>query len=531
MRISKKYLFNRSTVEKVLFLLIALFHLIPIISYQFFPTLDGPAHLYNSNLINELWLNPNSDVSQYFQLNSTLITNFFGHYFLSFLNLFLPAFIAEKVFLIGYALGVPYSMRYLIKQVNPQGVAVSYFSFPIIYSTVFLLGFYNFSIALVFFFLALGYWLKNQESITEVKNLFILGSLILLTLFSHLFVFAILLLCLILSLVSESIPNGMNSSSFKINWSKIKELAIVTFVPFLLFIYYFLSRPSSSKEAYLTIDELTNNLINMDFLIGFNSMIEGPHVIFVLLSICILIVAKISIHIYRVIQIKQFSSWVVKSDFWLVTSFMLLGLYYYLPNSNGFGGFISNRISLLFFVLLIIWIATEKIPKLILIPCIALMLFSSTKLIGYYNKTMYDLTKLATNCFDASEYIEEGSVVLPLNFSGEWNTGHYSNFLGIEKPVVILDNYEAVNDYFPVSWRPNSFPKPWGEPIANNSFNCLDLKNEMWEGLQIDYIFVIKNSQKNRVNCDERYNEIIKELYSLAHENDRCLLYQLNKSR
>ena len=66
--------------------------------------------------------------------------------------------------------------------------------------------------------------------------------------------------------------------------------------------------------------------------------------------------------------------------------------------------------------------------------------------------------------------------------------------------------------------------------MANNSFNCLDLKNDKWQGLQIDYIFIIKNSQNNRVNCDEQYDGILKEEYSLVHENERCLLYRFNKS-
>ncbi|MDC1352957.1 hypothetical protein N8155_01290, partial [Flavobacteriales bacterium] len=154
--------------------------------------------LYNSNLINELLLNPYSNISQYFEFNSALITNFSGHFLLSFFNWFLPAFFAEKVFLVLYALGIPYSLRYLIKQINPTGIGLSYFSFPIIYSTVFLLGFYNFSIALVFFFFALGYWYKHQDNMTKFSRKLILAGLILLTLFSHLFVFAVLLLCLFL---------------------------------------------------------------------------------------------------------------------------------------------------------------------------------------------------------------------------------------------------------------------------------------------------------------------------------------------
>ncbi|MDC0014994.1 hypothetical protein OAD98_00355 [Flavobacteriales bacterium] len=531
MGIFNKHLFNGTNLEKLLFLFLALFHLIPIVSYQFFPTLDGPAHLYNSNLINELLLNPNSNISQYFEFNSALITNFSGHFLLSFFNWFLPAFFAEKVFLVLYALGIPYSLRYLIKQINPTWIGLSYFSFPIIYSTVFLLGFYNFSIALVFFFFALGYWYKHQDNMTKFSRKLILAGLILLTLFSHLFVFAVLLLCLFLPVFFDFILIRINKTiNFKSQWTKIKALAIVSFVPFLLLVYYFLSRPSSSKSSYLSLEQLTNNLMNMDCIIAFNASFEGSHASFILLSICILIFAKVGARIYSITQNKSSSSVFKKQDVWLVMAFVLLGMCFYLPNSNSFGGFISNRISLLFFLLLIVWLSTEKISKFILIPCVALMFYSSGNLVNYYKKTMFDLTQLATNCFETAEYIEEGSIVLPLNYSNEWNTGHYSNFLGIEKPMVILDNYEAVNDYFPVRWRPNSVPKPWGEPMANNSFNCLDLKNDKWQGLQIDYIFIIKNSQNNRVNCDEQYDGILKEDYSLVHENERCLLYRFNKS-
>src|SRR6187549_2575351 len=140
-----------SVVEKYFFFSLSIINLIPVLFYKFFPTLDGPAHLYNATIINQL-LAGNEYLEKFFRFNPEPVPNWTGHFLLSCFNLLLPAFIAEKLLLVLYLLGLPFSFRSLIKTIASGNVFISYYIFPFTYSFLFFLGFYNFCVGLVFLF-------------------------------------------------------------------------------------------------------------------------------------------------------------------------------------------------------------------------------------------------------------------------------------------------------------------------------------------------------------------------------------------
>ena len=161
-------------IEKYFFLLITGLNLIPILSRKFFPTLDGPAHLYNAQLIKSLLFDNYTLLGDFFIFNQEPIPNWTGHIILSFFNLFLPSFVAEKILLLSYMIGLPLSFRALIKTIAPSNRLFSYLIFPFTYSFVFFLGFYNFCIALVLILITLNYWVKHEENLSSRKNVLIL---------------------------------------------------------------------------------------------------------------------------------------------------------------------------------------------------------------------------------------------------------------------------------------------------------------------------------------------------------------------
>ena len=89
-------------VENWFFLSVTILNLSPIFIGEFFSTMDGPAHLYNSNLINRLLFE--SKLNDFFIFNQEPIPNWTGHIFLSVINKFAPAFITEKGLLIFFFL-------------------------------------------------------------------------------------------------------------------------------------------------------------------------------------------------------------------------------------------------------------------------------------------------------------------------------------------------------------------------------------------------------------------------------------------
>ena len=60
---------------------------------------------------------------------------------------------------------------------------------------------------------------------------------------------------------------------------------------------------------------------------------------------------------------------------------------------------------------------------------------------------------------NAGSHIKENSLVLPVNMSDHWLETHFSNYLGVEKPMIILSNYEASVDWFPLKWNNVNMPK------------------------------------------------------------------------
>ena len=152
-----------------------------------YPSMDGPAHLYNSNLLRHI-ISGNQFLTDYYSINSFYIPNWTANLVLALLMMICKAAIAEKILVIAYVIGMAYSFRYLIRQINPRNEIFSILIFPFIFSFLFRLGFYNFSIAFIFYFLVTGFWLKNHDKFTT-KDLLILFLLITALYYSNVLIF------------------------------------------------------------------------------------------------------------------------------------------------------------------------------------------------------------------------------------------------------------------------------------------------------------------------------------------------------
>ena len=71
--------------EPFLFYALVVFNLSLVFKFGNFPTIDGPSHLYNARIINELWFNNNEVLKDYFTFNPTPEPNWTGHFLLALL--------------------------------------------------------------------------------------------------------------------------------------------------------------------------------------------------------------------------------------------------------------------------------------------------------------------------------------------------------------------------------------------------------------------------------------------------------------
>jgi hypothetical protein len=130
-----------------------------------------------------------------------------------------------------------------------------------------------------------------------------------------------------------------------------------------------------------------------------------------------------------------------------------LVLFFVIPDGAG-AGMMSNRYALIFFVLLLTWVALRAVPRMITYVAVMLMLiFHFGLTLKHLNGSIRHLNDNAVTINKASEHIPDNSVILPVNLSNNWLELHFSNYLGAEKPMVILENYEANLGWFPVQWK------------------------------------------------------------------------------
>jgi hypothetical protein len=142
-----------------------------------------------------------------------------------------------------------------------------------------------------------------------------------------------------------------------------------------------------------------------------------------------------------------------------------------------------------------------------------------------FNKTIKSQYKIVQSIVKASRFIPENAVVLPLNFSKNWLAGNYDNYLGIDKPMVILHNYEASTGYFPVHWNREKMPNTL---LGNqNSIpKCLDwIGEKAHASYVIDYVFILVDYIDEDLKCKENIEKSVRQNYRLLYSDEYCHLY------
>src|SRR5687768_6314718 len=123
--------------EPVFFVLLVLITAIPVLAHPFFPTVDGPAHLHNANLLKQYFFYNETSILNFFELNRHLNSNFVDHVWFGITGLFLPASLSEKSILLFYLFSLPFSFRYLVKIIvedKNSAKLAAYLIFPFVYS-------------------------------------------------------------------------------------------------------------------------------------------------------------------------------------------------------------------------------------------------------------------------------------------------------------------------------------------------------------------------------------------------------------
>ena len=148
-------------IEYRLFCSIILLNVILLFTTKFYPTMDGPSHLYNVEVIKQL-IAGNETIAEFFDINPIAIPNWTGHFLLLLFRFFAPSWLAEKFLISLYIIMLPVSFRMLVRKLSGS-YGLSVLILPFVFNLLFHMGFYNYSLSFIFFFLAGTCWLNTFE--------------------------------------------------------------------------------------------------------------------------------------------------------------------------------------------------------------------------------------------------------------------------------------------------------------------------------------------------------------------------------
>jgi hypothetical protein len=481
------------TWEKYVFYGVISLNLLPVFLFDFFPTLDGPAHLYNVELIREL-LAGNESITAYYELQTIIVPNWLGHMLLLLFGSVLSANWAEKMMLLLYFISLPLGFRYFLRKFKMRTIGIAqpslavYLIFPLSYSMPLHFGFYNFSFGLVLLFTGLGYFLATFGKLNAIRGA-VLGTLALLAFLAHFFVFGLLLLFIFISYITlyYSQKEEKEDTSFIKNGLNY----LLYFAPALMLCGWYLSiYHFGGKASYATIGEQLSWLINARPLIYFEENEFAKFFFYTLLFWSILL-------LFDFFKNKVFS---IGAKLMFTFLGFTLVLYFVLPNETGSAGFISIRLLLLFFLFwaaILALVSRKGYPALVLL---SFTFFIHGKILDKFIKNGRPYSDLAKEIVEVSNLLEHGAKILPINASGDWVKEHYSNYLGVDKPLIILTNYEASNTYFPVRWI-----DLYQERVIESEMRaCFDGASDIQPYYPVyNYVFLLKGAG-DISGCNER---------------------------
>jgi hypothetical protein len=526
--------------ENMFFYIILVLNTFPVLLVKYFYTIDGPSHFYNATLIKDLILGNSPLVTSLYKFNSMIPPNWTGHFIFSILSLFFNAALTEKIFTLLFIIFLPVSFRYLVKTISPSTRTLSYLIFPFTYTYLYEAGFFNFCISFIFLFLSLGYWYKHEGKF-HIRQILLLSFLLILTFFSHILVFAVLEMLIVLITIGNELKENNNRKLLFANLFRRLSVLILASIPALiLMINFFLKiTPHSSNERFSS-HELWMWVTNVKPLVLFNFTVESKISHYFALIYLAIFLYSVILRIKKIYENRaENTSFILAirdslfvTDLILLASFFILALLFLIPDGAS-AGMMSERLCLFFFILWITWLAIQTLPKWFYILIVIATLGVDTYLINAHWPGYKDLSNYACEINKAAQNIRNESIVYKVNWNDHWMLGHITDYLGTDKPIILTNNYEAELKWFPLVYKDKNLPKfifddqqfvkgiSWGSNSDSSRVR------------KIDYIFIFGNILKlDEPKFQGLKNGLMKN-YSLVYSstNHAYLLYALKVNK
>ena len=522
--------------------------LLPLIFTKYYLTLDGPDHIYSGNIIKELLLGNHSEFTNLFKFNPLLVPNWLSHFLFASLNFLFPDYISEKIVIGSYLILFPFFFRKIILWFAPENKAFSYLGVLFAHNHLLYLGFYNMAFALVAFFATI-YFILNYVNNINFRQITILGLLFLLVYFSHILILLVTIMVAlflpIASLKTEKIENGIIVPNWNLFYTKVKVILLATIPSLILTGIYIFNVDSLGQASRLDLEELLLRILDVRPLLTLCYCDDWKYLTHVLFALFVLMMGT---NLFLLIrnncnisegQLKINLPKPTYSIIWFLLFITFTVLYLIVPDAN----VLPERLIILVFIFLCFWLATQTYPRWLHKTAILVIVVIQFTFSYWYTNAMIGSSNQIEQMKEVTQYIEPGSLLLPLNYAYNinWLHSHSSGYFGSGKPIVVLENYEGPLKWFPVNWNsegPYDLEpiRVWGPDNKNmivkyftnpQNPNIFSLPRKDGKIQEIPYAVIFGKMPDDTDPDYQQIKSILDKSYSLTFQNEFCKLYQL----
>jgi hypothetical protein len=414
----------------------------------------------------------------------------------------IPPLIAEKVMITGYVLFLPLSVRSAIRLINPASIKLSWLAFPLTYNVLLHAGFYNFCYSIIFFVFALAYWWRTFTKLHLFEGA-VFSFLLLLLYFSHIVSYALcaaaiaVLICVqlcrdhiqrraIAHTVMAFVPSAGLMAGYL--WPGLRNVGRLAFgflhhiVPrlwvwgtlscLILLLSYFVAagirRALSTHrfKAKMAFGLILSGGLFLSFVAGRNAgfarrlfhrtatfarlefLAGSPFQTWAAIAFAITIAVLCSYSFFGSSRLKHGPA---STSFGVAASVFYVA-YLIVPDAVGVGSFIGTRVGLATLILLVFWLAAQELPPWLLHGTQAAAMVICLILLVLNMRAFARGNQLISEYVSVSPHMEPDATLSsyhPSIFLGVDPLVHADGYLGVERKVIILRNYQVGVRGFP----------------------------------------------------------------------------------
>ncbi|RZB37653.1 MAG: hypothetical protein SRB2_00755 [Desulfobacteraceae bacterium Eth-SRB2] len=436
-------------------------HIVLVWLLPYFPTQDGPSHVYNLVILKDL-LNGGREWGNFFTHTLNAVPNL-GFNLLSYpmLHLFSP-FVVEKLFVSIYIVFMGVSVPLFLHTFNNRSLPFIYFIFPVIFNFNLLMGFYSFVIGFPLFLMAFSFSWKIRNCSTVCKFIFfnIAGLIIF---YCHIISFVFFLISLIGITVTQSVD-------FR---RKIIELTklLATISPILLNLIDYLihsSKSSFSGLSYLfSVSRYVRLLIELFSFSSLNFSLWQVLPVSLFMFLYFFFTYSSVTNIYK----KNTQNKNIKDSEknLLFLALILILIYLFAPFRFGGGCFFNQRFP---WIILLIILPLFQIPETafwkrfgqrIIVGTVCFFFVFNTVVLWQQSKNVEKFLSGLNAELPKGAYL---MTYKKIDLQAAWPRidvlMHAASYYGIIKGCVDIGNYETDFEYFPIHFKDTipRFPYP-----------------------------------------------------------------------